>query len=76
LNGDAYPNPKFIFYGSVDCLAAELTLFVGQQPIAIEPEQRFDFRFANLLGAILEDFIAAVVWPRAVDNSRAKNFTA
>jgi 8-oxo-dGTP diphosphatase len=76
LSGDAYPNTKFIFYTGVDCLAEELTLFEGQRLIAIEPEERFDFRFANILGAILEDFIAAAVWPRAVDNFRAKNFNA
>ena len=76
LTGDAYPNTKFIFYASIDCLAAELTLFEGQRLIAIEPEERFDFRFANVLGTILEDLIAAAVWPRAVDNSRGKNSNA
>ena len=76
LNGDAYPNTKFIFYASIDCLAAELTLFEGQRLIAIRPEERFAFRFANVLGAILEDFIAAAIWPQAVDNLRAKNFHA
>jgi 8-oxo-dGTP diphosphatase len=76
LSGDAYPNTKFIFYASIDCLAAELTLFEGQCLIAIRPEERFVFPFANILSAILEDFVAAAVWPRAVDNSRAKNFVA
>src|SRR5688572_25305343 len=76
LNGDAYPNTKFIFYASIDCLAGDLTLCEGQRLIAIEPEERFDFRFANVLGAILEDFIAAAVWPRAVDKSRGKNSNA
>jgi 8-oxo-dGTP diphosphatase len=73
LTGDVYPNTKFIYHARIDCLAADLTLFEGQRLIAIRPQERFNFRFANILGAILEDFIAAAVWPRAVDNSRAKN---
>ena len=76
LNGDVYPNTKFIYHASIDCLAADLTLFEGQRLSAIQPQERFTIRFANILGAILEDFIAAGIWPRAVDNSRAKNFAA
>jgi 8-oxo-dGTP diphosphatase len=69
LTGDVYPNTKFIYHTSIDCLAADLTLFEGQRLIAIQPQERFTIRFANILGAILDDFIAAAVWPRAVDNS-------
>jgi hypothetical protein len=35
-------------------------------------EQRFTFSFANILGRVLEDFIAAGWWPQAVDNSSSK----
>jgi len=66
--GDAYPNNKFIYHGGVDCLAAELPLLEGQRLISIAPQERFDFRFANILGNILEDFIAAGGWPEPVDN--------
>ncbi|MBM2802254.1 MAG: 7,8-dihydro-8-oxoguanine triphosphatase [Deltaproteobacteria bacterium] len=74
LAGDVFPNTKFIYHARIDCLAVELTLFEGQRLSAIEPQERFTIRFANILGTILEDFIAAGVWPQAVDNSRANNF--
>jgi len=76
LIGDAYPNTKFIYHASIDCLAADLTLFEGQRLSAIQPEERLSIRFANVLGTIQEDFIASGAWPQAVDNSRAKNFDA
>jgi 8-oxo-dGTP diphosphatase len=72
VTGDVYPNTKFIFYGSVNDLAAALPLFEGQRLTSIRSQERHTFRFANILGGILEDFIAAGLWPRAVDNSRAK----
>ena len=70
--GDAYPNIKFIYHAEIDRLAAELPLFEGQRLIGIAPQERFDFRFANILGNILEDFIAAGGWPEPVDNSSVK----
>lgn len=70
--GDAYPNIKFIYHAEIDCLAAELPLFEGQRLIGITPLERFDFHFANILGKILEDFIAEGGWPELVDNSLAK----
>ena len=72
LAGDAYPNIKFIYHASIDCLAAELPLFEGQRLIGIAPQERFDFRLANIVGNILEDFIANGGWPEPVDNSSAK----
>jgi hypothetical protein len=42
--------------------------------VGIEVNERYHFRFANILGAILEDFIAAGWWPQAVDNFPV-NFT-
>jgi 8-oxo-dGTP diphosphatase len=72
LAGDAYPNTKFIYHAKIDRLAAELPLFEGQRLIGIAPQERFDFRFANILGKILEDFIAAGGWQEPVDNSSAK----
>ena len=70
--GDAYPNIKFIYHAGIDCLAAELPLFEGQRLIGIAPQERFALRFANILGNILEDFIAAGGWPESVDNSSGK----
>jgi len=72
LAGDAYPNIKFIYHADIDCLAAELPLFEGQRLIGITPRERFDYRFANILGKILEDFIADGGWQEPVDNSSVK----
>jgi len=47
----------------------ELTLREGQMLKSIEPEERSQFQFANILGRILEDFVASGLWPGMVDNS-------
>lgn len=69
--GDAYPNVKYIYRAQIDKQPAELILREGQRLTSISLEERFDFTFANILGRVLEDFIAAGGWPRAVDNSSA-----
>jgi 8-oxo-dGTP diphosphatase len=66
--GDAYPNVKHIFLAKIDKDPDELTLYEGQRLRSITRDEREDVRFANILGAILEDFIAAGLWPRPVDN--------
>lgn len=70
--GDAYPNIKYIFRANIDKRPAELVLYEGQRLTSIAMEQRFTFSFANILGRVLEDFIAAGWWPQAVDNSSSK----
>ena len=67
LQGDAYPNSKFIYHGAVDRLPENLTLYEGQRLTSIAADERWAYNFANILGAILEDFIAAGLWPQAVD---------
>jgi hypothetical protein len=67
LEGDAYPNIKFIYYARIETLPLELTLYEGQRLASIGLADRYGLRFANILGAILEDFIAAGLWPKAVD---------
>ena len=74
LQGDAYPNTKYIYRARIDRTAEELTLYEGQRLVGIEANERHQFNFANILGAILEDFIAAGWWPQAVDNFPV-NFT-
>jgi 8-oxo-dGTP diphosphatase len=69
LEGDAYPNRKFIYHGEIDSAACDLTLHEGQRLSGIELDERFDLKFANVLAAILEDFIAAGLWRRPVDKS-------
>lgn len=69
LEGDAYPNRKHIYYARIDRNTSDLLLYEGQRLTAIAREERFHYRFANILGAILEDFVASGFWPSAVDNS-------
>jgi len=66
--GDAYPNIKYLYWARIDKIAEELTLREGQRLMSVTPEQRSEIRFANILGQILEDFIASGLWPQPVDN--------
>jgi 8-oxo-dGTP diphosphatase len=68
MEGDAYPNIKYLYWAKIDKIAEELTLYEGQRLSSIAPEQRRDLKFANILGQLLEDFIAAKLWPQPVDN--------
>ncbi len=72
LTGDAYPNSKFIFFAEIDRRADDLTLYEGQRLTGIVAPERFEYKFANILGSVVEDFIAAGLWPDAVDNQRGK----
>jgi 8-oxo-dGTP diphosphatase len=72
LTGDAYPNEKFIYFSEINRRAADLTLYEGQRLTSIAAAERFDYKFANILGTVVEDFIAAGLWPDAVDNFRGK----
>ena len=67
LTGDAYPNIKYIYYARIDQCAADLVLYEGQRLAAIALEERNAFNFANILGAILEDFVGSGLWCAAVE---------
>jgi hypothetical protein len=49
-----------------------LTLYEGQKLASVGLHQCAGFKFANILGTILQDFIVAGSWPRTVDNSGGK----
>jgi len=66
FTGDAYPNVKYLYYAQIDRRAADLVLYEGQRLAAIAREERKEFRFANILAAILEDFIASGLWCRLI----------
>jgi 8-oxo-dGTP diphosphatase len=66
--GDAYPNIKYIFWAKLDQHVSDLTLYEGQRLNAIARDDRKGVRFANILGVILDDFVAAGLWPQSVDN--------
>ncbi len=66
--GDAYPNVKHIFWALTDSLPQELTLYEGQKLRSIALEERKQVNFANILATIVESFVDAGLWPKAVDN--------
>jgi 8-oxo-dGTP diphosphatase len=68
--GDAYPNVKHIFWARIDKTPDDLKLYEGQRLASIVRDERAGVRFANILGSILEDFVAAGLWPQPVDNFR------
>ena len=69
MTGDAYPNVKYFYSARIAMTPEELVLNEGQRLTAISADERGNFRFANILAGILEDFIAAGYWP--VDNFRS-----
>jgi 8-oxo-dGTP diphosphatase len=66
--GDAYPNIKYIYWAMLAEEPEALTLHEGQSLRSITMAERKTIRFANILRNIVDEFIAAGLWPRAVDN--------
>ena len=66
--GDAYPNVKHIYWAVVPHDPRELTLNEGQRLRSISVAELKTIKFANVLGSIIDDFVAAGLWPQAVDN--------
>lgn len=65
--GDAYPNIKHLYWAQIPQAPEELTLYEGQRLRSIGIEERTSVGFANILGKILEEFVAAGLWPQPVD---------
>lgn len=57
-HGDAHPNIKHVYSVQIKQRASDLTLYEGQYHIGIGLEQRYDYQFANILGEIINDFVA------------------
>jgi 8-oxo-dGTP diphosphatase len=53
------PNRKYVFYAKVNYMPEELTLHEGQRMTSIHLEERNQYRFANILGKIIDDFAEA-----------------
>ena len=54
--GDIKPNLKHVFYAKVNILPEELILCVGQRLTSIFLEERTRYKFANILGKVIDDF--------------------
>lgn len=53
---EANPNVKFVYVVKIEAAAESLTLYEGQYLKAIDLEERNEYRFANILAQILEDY--------------------
>ena len=62
--GDAYPNVKHIYWAVVPHDPGELILYEGQRLRSISMGQRKKIKFANILGSIVDEFVAAGLWPQ------------
>ena len=62
--GDVYPNIKHIYWSQIDQSPAQLTLNEGQRLMSIGADELDGFKFANILGKVLRDFIEEGLWPK------------
>jgi 8-oxo-dGTP diphosphatase len=58
LEGDAYPNIKYIYTGRIDLPAEEILLLEGDRLQFFTREEIPDVKFANILKRIMMDYIA------------------
>jgi 8-oxo-dGTP diphosphatase len=57
INGDAYPNIKYIYSGRINIPIEEITLYEGVRAAYFSREEIPDVKFANILKSIVLDFI-------------------
>lgn len=57
LEGDAYPNIKYIYSGKFNLPIEEVTLMEGERPKYFKKEEIPDVKFANILKKIVLDYI-------------------
>ena len=55
------PNRQYVFYSQINFLPEELTLHEGQKLTSISLSERKSFRFANILGTIIDEFAGAEI---------------
>lgn len=56
LDGDIKPNIKYVFWAKINVKPDDLVLSEGQRMTSITLEDRNLFKFANILGSIIDDF--------------------
>lgn len=57
LDGDAYPNIKYIYSGKINIPIEEVTLYEGARPAYFKKEEIPYVRFANILKTVVLDYI-------------------
>ena len=57
LEGDAYPNEKYIFSGKIDLPFEKITLFEGERPQFFSRKEIPGVKFANIIKEIVMDYL-------------------
>jgi 8-oxo-dGTP diphosphatase len=57
LEGDAYPNVKYIYSGRINIPIEDITLYEGDHARYFSAEEIRDLRFANILKEIVLDYL-------------------
>ena len=57
LEGDAYPNTKYIYSGRFNIPVEEITLLEGEKAMYFKKEEIQDVRFANIIQDIVMEYI-------------------
>ena len=57
LEGDVYPNIKYIYSGKINIPIEEITLLEGERPQYFAKEEIPDVKFANILKMIVIEYI-------------------
>jgi 8-oxo-dGTP diphosphatase len=57
--GESEANIKYVFYAKIDAVPEELTLHEGQRMTSIDLKGRHNYKFANILGQIIDEFAEA-----------------
>jgi len=57
LEGDAYPNIKYIYSGKINLPVEEITLLEGERPQYFTKKEIPDVKFANILKHIVLEYI-------------------
>ena len=58
IEGDAYPNVKFIYTGRINLPIEEITLLEGDHPRYFSKEEIPELKFANILKRIVMDYLS------------------
>lgn len=58
LEGDAYPNRKYIYSGKINIPIDEITLLEGERPEYFSREEIPNVKFANIIKTIVLEYIA------------------
>lgn len=57
IDGDVYPNIKYIYYGRINIPIEEITLLEGERPQFFSREEIPNIKFANIIKTIMLDYL-------------------